>query len=74
MSMPDFNYYCFEMPWGFITCDLNSDEPPALGEYTRSWAITEEKAQEIAEGAEVHIVEEGVLAVIPTEAPNNGIV
>jgi hypothetical protein len=56
------NFYCYEMPWGFLTCDLDVEEAPA--EHYGAWSITEGTAQLIESGAMVEVQNEA-LVVIP---------
>lgn len=69
--MPSYNHYCYQMPWGFITCDTETDEPPL--EYIDRWGVNVTQAEQIAEGATVEVVD-GKLVVTPALLPNDGIV
>ena len=56
------NYYCYEMPWGFMTCDLDVEEAPA--DPINAWSVTPEVAELIAEGAGIQ-VHNDALVVVP---------
>lgn len=56
------NFYCYEMPWGFMTCDLETEDAPA--EYARAWSVTPAVADLITEGADVQ-VHNDALVVVP---------
>lgn len=61
------NYYCYEMPWGFMTCDLEVEDAPA--EHARSWSVTATVAELIEAGADVQVHNEALVVVpaVPLE-------
>lgn len=55
------NYYCYEMPWGFVTCDI--DVEPAPENYANCWSVTSEVAELIEEGADIQVQNEALVIV-----------
>ena len=65
------NHYTYQMPWGFITCEVGVDTPPAEGEYVDKWAINLTEAKAIKQGGDLEVVDDE-LVVIPSPLPNDG--
>jgi len=55
------NFYCYEMPWGFMTCDLDTEEAPA--EYANAWSVTPAVAELIEEGADIQVHNDSLVVV-----------
>lgn len=60
------NFYCYEMPWGFLTCDLDAEEAPE--EYLNAWSVTTTVADLIEEGADVQVHNDALVVVPIVEA------
>jgi hypothetical protein len=68
--MSSFAHYCYQMPWGFMTCEVGVDEPPT--EFVDRWGVNITESRMIAQGGEVFVDDDGRLVVVPSVAPNDG--
>lgn len=55
------NFYCYEMPWGFMTLDLEIEEAPV--DPINAWSVTSEVAELIESGADIQVHNEALVVV-----------